>query len=768
MLKAGIITFASAHNYGAILQAYAMQTYLEKQGIETHIINYRPKQIDNVYKIYKIKRTKFLPVKVIRKVKKIAVTNLKYKWKIEKYNNFEDFINNTLNTTEEYKTLKQIQNAYLDYDILIAGSDQIWNTDLTKSFQPAYFLQFGKKEAIRISYAASLGRDELDEKYVLFYRRYLKNFDYITVREKSMIPIIQDLTEKEVIQVVDPTLLLEKKDYDKLKIDSKYKGQKYIYAHFIGKEEKVVEMADYVSKIKGIPVLHNLANPTFENELDYHYGEKIGQIIDMVQNAQMIISNSFHLTILAIMYGKQFITIPHKKRPERMKNLLESLGLEDHLIEDVRIMPDLKDLKIDYKKVKEKLIKDKEKSVKFLEKALFSKKPKCKTNYFTSKDEFECYGCELCADICPVQAITMEEDVEGFVYPKIDEKKCIHCDLCKKSCIYKNNTEKKDKLEKSEVYAIINKDKNVLEKSSSGGVFTALYEKFIKEGGYVVGVKYNEKMEPVYDITNTTEGCEKFRGSKYVRASVNDIRKKVKEKLEQGKKVLFSGNPCQIVALRKYLNKDYKNLYLAEIVCHGVPSPKIFRRYIEYIEEKYNGKVVNFEFRNKKVGWEISKITIKVTLDDGRELFEPARSNNFNRAFLNNYICRPGCYNCEFTGDTKNSDLSMADYWGIKDVMPKLNRDKGISLLKINTAKGKELFEDVKDKFNCYESNYEDAYKANHKHPMNITLKRYKVMEEQDYMDVDQALMKFNQFKNIKVKNTKKRRRNKKAMKKSI
>lgn len=758
MLKAGIITFASAHNYGAILQAYAMQNYLEKLGIEANIINFRPKEIDNVYKLYKIKKSKFKVVRIIKKAHKIAVTKLKYRWKIEKYNNFEEFINNKLNITEEYKNLKQIQNAYLDYDILIAGSDQIWNTDLTKKFQPAYFLEFGKKDAIKISYAASLGRDELDPKYVLFYRRYLKNFDYITVREKSMIPLLQDLTEKEIKQVVDPTLLLEKKDYDEIKIDSKYKGQKYIYVHFIGKDPKVIEIADYISNLLDIPILHNLPTKTFDNELDYHYNEKIGQIIDVVENAQMVISNSFHLTILSIMYEKQFITVPHSKRPERMKNLLEDLELENNLVEDVRILPDLKDLEIDYKKVQEKLQKAKKESVEFLNKALFNGKPETKTNYLISNDKFECYGCGLCADICPVKAITMEEDEEGFIYPKIDEEKCIHCDLCRKKCIYRKNESKEDKLENAEVYALINKNKEVLEKSTSGGVFTALYKKILKENGYVIGVKYTDEMEVAYDIAKTEEECEKFRGSKYVCASIDNVREKVKDLLEKDKKVLFVGNPCQIVALRKYLNKEYEKLYLVEFICHGVPSPKVFRRYIKYIEDKYDSKVVNFEFRNKEQGWVGKQRILKVILDDGRELIEPTRYNNYNRAFANDYMCRLSCYNCEFAGDTKNSDLVIGDYWGIQNVMPKLNTDKGVSLIKINTQKGKEIFQDIKDNFNYYESNYEDAYRANHKFPMKLSGKRIKMMTQIDDMEINKLLLKYNQFKSLKNKNGKKLR----------
>ena len=750
-MKAGIITFNSAHNYGAVLQVYAMQEYLKSLGIDVEVINYRIKEIDNVYKLYNVRRKDHKLIRGIKKTYKFIKVNISERWRIKRRENFEYFINNVLNTTKAYYTLAEIQKDFLQYDILIAGSDQIWNVELTKGFKPAYFLEFGNKDARRISYAASLGNDELPEKYIVFYKRYLENFDFISVREESMKELLKDVTDKPITRVIDPTLLLDKDKYDNIKIDTKFKGKDYIYVHFIGKDEKTYEMADKMSRMLKLPIVHNREKGLFEHELSGEFNERPEQFISVIENAKYIVTNSFHTTVFALIYEKDFITIPHIKRPARMQNLLEIAGLSNHLVEDVRIMPKLETLKIDYKDVKKRLLEERKGSIEFLNNAIYGEIPdKHEENYLKTHNRFNCYGCELCKDICPVQAIEMVEDEEGFKYPKIDKEKCIKCGLCEKNCIYR----KKVKQEKSEDYPIIYaasyKDTDVLKNSSSGGIFTALYKHILSQKGYVVGVKYNEDMVAEYAMADNEKDCEKFRGSKYVAASINGLRKDIKEKLEKGKKVLFTGNPCQIKALRTYLNKDYDNLYLVEIICHGVPSPKVFRLYIKYLEEKYKSKVVDFKFRDKEKGWATKNLsTIRVIFEDGREVTEFAKYNNFNRAFLNNYILRPGCHNCELTGNDGLADMTIGDFWGIESVMPQYakRQKNGISIIKINTEKGNSLFENISEKLEYYMSNYKEGYRSNHKSAVTLNENRFNLMEEVDGVEINSLLEKYNQFK---------------------
>lgn len=752
MKKAGIITYNSAHNYGAVLQCYALQSHLESIGLDVEVINYRNPKIDRGYNIFKFKRTKSKWKNRYHALRTRAKLIIKQRHRLEKHYAFEHFINNALNTTKPYKNYRQLKQEDFDYDYMFCGSDQIWNTYITKGFDPSYFLTFGKKDAIKISYAASLG-EQINPVFKDVYNRYIKELDYVSVREESMIDEFKNMTSRPVQRVLDPTLLLDRKQYDTIKKKTKYAGKDYIYVHYVGRTDpRVTKIAEELSKRTGLPILHNRRLNLFSNELAALYTEGPYKYLSAIENAKYVVSNSFHTTVFSIVYEKSFITIPHVKKPGRMKMLCELVGLENHLLGDVKDMPeDLSTLNIDYRLVKEKLSKEIEDSKEFINNAINNKRPnKHLDNYFFTKEKMNCYGCDVCKDNCPEDAITMVNDEEGFKYPQINMDRCIHCELCEKDCIYQNNEFYQVNNEYPKVFAAIHKEKAILDKSSSGGMFTPLYENMIKQGGYVIGVKYDENMNVIYDIASTIEECEKFRGSKYIKADINDVRIRVKELLDNGEKVLFSGNPCHIGALKKYLKKDYDNLVTVDIICHGVGSPKIFRKYLDYIENKYKAKITNFKFRDKINGARSNKSSVKIDLNNGKELIEPLIKNNLGRAYNSNLIQRIACYNCEFAGYERVSDITIGDYWGLQHYMPQVfkDNDNGISCISLNNAKGMEIFNKVKDDFNYYESNVSDMYKHNHKYPMVLSISRINLMKQIDDKDINELMQAYNRYKN--------------------
>lgn len=302
-----------------------------------------------------------------------------------------------------------------------------------------------------------------------------------------------------------------------------------------------------------------------------------------------------------------------------------------------------------------------------------------------------CCGCSACAQRCPKQCITMEEDPEGFLYPRIDLSKCIDCKLCEKVCPIINPNEDKQPLE---VYATINPDEETRKQSSSGGVFSLFATRIIQENGVVFGARFDENGEVKHDYTETLEGLAVFRGSKYVQSRIGNTYQKAESFLKSGKKVLFSGTPCQIAGLKRFLRKDYDNLITVDFICHGVPSPKIWRHYLKATcnqlagGKDYEIKAINF--RNKDRGWKNFSflLNLNVTGKTNKTLCEPAGNNAYMKGFLGNLYLRPSCHYCAAKSGKSGSDITIADYWGVQKQNPSLNDDKGVSLAFYNTPKG--------------------------------------------------------------------------------
>ena len=344
------------------------------------------------------------------------------------------------------------------------------------------------------------------------------------------------------------------------------------------------------------------------------------------------------------------------------------------------------------------------------------------------KEKHNCCGCSACVQICPKQCISMSADNEGFLYPQVNSSICIDCGLCEKVCPVINQNEPKEPLA---VYAAKNTNEEIRLKSSSGGVFTLLAEQVIAEGGVVFGARFNKSWEVIHDYTETVEGLEAFRGSKYVQSVIGDNFIKVKQLLADGRKVLFSGTPCQIAGLKKFLRKDYENLLTVEVVCHGVPSPMVWRDYLDYKRAKRAaGKntvssslnelpvITGISFRDKTNGWKkygfkicyaaskAAENSVSKSANIANREITPFNEDLFMKGFLKNIYLRPSCYYCAARQGKSGADISIADYWGIQSIHPEIDDDKGVSAILINTESGLEYFNNIKSKVECLQSNY--------------------------------------------------------------
>lgn len=323
----------------------------------------------------------------------------------------------------------------------------------------------------------------------------------------------------------------------------------------------------------------------------------------------------------------------------------------------------------------------------------------------------DCCGCNACAQRCPKHCITLQEDHEGFLYPKVDTNLCIECGLCEKVCPTINPGIEKEPLE---VYAAINPNESIRAESSSGGIFSLLAKKIIQENGIIFGARFNDNWEVIHDYTETLEGLTAFRGSKYVQSQIGNNFQKAETFLKTGRKVLFSGTPCQIAGLKRYLRKEYDNLITVDFICHGVPSPKVWRTYLNEIcenlvlETKNASFLTNKEkksyirsinFRDKNLGWKNFSFSLKMcstsTQDSEKsvELCEPFYKNSFMKGFLNDLTLRPSCYQCPCKPNKYKSDFTIADFWGIQYLLPDMDDDKGTSLIFINTNQGKLIYD---------------------------------------------------------------------------
>lgn len=306
-------------------------------------------------------------------------------------------------------------------------------------------------------------------------------------------------------------------------------------------------------------------------------------------------------------------------------------------------------------------------------------------------NKIDCCGCSACAMKCPKHCITMQADSEGFLYPVVNKEACIDCGLCEKVC---HELHPYDERKPLNVYAAINKNESIRLKSSSGGIFYLLAEKTISEGGVVFGARFDEDWQAVIDYAETLEEVKPFMGSKYVQARTATAFKDAEAFLKQGRKVLFSGSPCQIAGLHHYLRKEYDNLTTVDFVCHGVPSPKVWQRYLDEVVTSGKRAINDVQFRNKDDGWKKFNFVLSYDQEDkSYSLCSWHQQNHYMRAFLSDMILRPSCHDCRSKQGRSHSDITIADFWGIDKEMPEMDDDKGTGLVLVNTDKGRQALD---------------------------------------------------------------------------
>lgn len=363
-------------------------------------------------------------------------------------------------------------------------------------------------------------------------------------------------------------------------------------------------------------------------------------------------------------------------------------------------------------------------------------------------DNETCCGCKACGDKCPKNAIVFQATSNGFWVPKVDYDMCVKCGLCLKTCPVID----KEPLQKACVkcFGAWSKNEELRSDSTSGGIFSELAYEWLKNDGICVGAAYDEHFNVRHKIIKGTAGLSGLRKSKYVQSDTAGIYKEVKKFLDNREKVLFSGTPCQIEALLKFLGKEYSNLFTVDFICCGVPSPLAYEKYKELLEKKANSKIKSIWFKNKELGWH--NLGTKVEFENNRKYFRTGNRDLYMVSYIEDGLTiRNSCTKCKFRNIPHISDITIGDFWGIEVTHPSYNDDKGTSAVIVNTEKGMELFNAIKSKINYFDTTIENIAFG------NFTLYKSKELNnrQSDFFDLmkrtdyKKAMSKFGSYKGL-------------------
>lgn len=690
-MKTGLVTFYHIHHYGALLQAAATERAVESLGGQCEIIDYYVNQNNALFR----KPTG------VGSAAADAHTALHYKALKARYQRFETFAKDHLRISgHRFESLEELRNAELPYDLILSGSDQIWNPKIFPDghFDPVFFGAFSQRR--KIAYAPSFGVPHIPEGMEEELRRYLREFSHISVREKQGQKIVRDTTGQEVPVVLDPTLLLTAEQWSGMAAAPDLDGG-YILCYCISRPGALAPYIHQLAEKTGLPVvqlcgIRQKVHPKARCVLDAGPAEFLG----LFQHASYVCTNSFHGTVFSVQFQRPFFTAvapSELAEPEssRTFSILNRLGLTQRIIGkgDTAGLEDT----IDWTAVNQRLCLARQSSLDYLRAALTDEAceaaaPAGETaadGLPVLADHAHCTGCGACASGCPRDAISMERDKEGFSYPSVDLTLCVHCGHCTAICPILREREPKPQ---PAVFATWNRDDNIRRDSTSGGAFTALADYVLEGGGIVYGAAFDGRQHLRHAACFRKEDLWRLRGAKYVQSDLGETFREIKIALES-RTVLFSGTPCQVDGLYRYLGHRPENLITCDLVCHGVPSPGVWEDMARSIEQRKRKSLQAVRFRNKVTGWKDSHFT--TVYDDGSVDSAPLFRTEYGRAFGRALFLRPSCYRCAYTNLNRPGDFTLGDFWGLRpDELPE-QQEKGINLLLVNTAHGSHVFDQL-------------------------------------------------------------------------
>ena len=704
----GIITYYDGTNYGTTLQALALQKAISDLGYDNEIIDFIPylenKKIDIIK--YRISH----PREMTQKLYAIIVGKRYKEKRVLRSEKFNDFIKDNICLSKEtYHYNRDFINNPPQYDGFIVGSDQTWNPYVAGN-PDCLYLSFVKDSAWKGTYAPSISLADLNDIQKEHLQKMTKDIDFLSCREESGTNIIKECTGKKAYTVLDPTMLINANEWEKY-IKKVEKPENYILEYFLGDNKEYRKEIKKISERLKMKIVSLPYSYIDSSRTDGYYAGP-GEFLDLIKNASLVCTDSFHGTVFSIIFRRPMLTFnkyannDKKSENSRIHDLLRSFGISDRMFISDKSIKYERLLSLDKKIINENMDRLQEKSYKYLRNMLQNKgKSNTRDNISSVDIKNNCYSCFACEYVCPTKAITLDED-KGFFRPFIDENKCIYCGKCKEKCLIENDIAVKPFIGKA--YISFLREELERKKSSSGGVFKALADSYIENGGYVVGCIYDDNLQPKHVVTNERNVVDKMVGSKYVQSNLIGVYESISKLLEQGKHVLFSGLPCQVRTVYNLFSK-YETLTLVALVCHGVMPRDIWRKYI--IEEEYRkgNRVKTCNMRDKRKGW--TDYGLCFTFEDGTEEIVYRKTNgHLLKCYTDGLWENDRCLSCKIKGDHIVADIIIGDGWSGNNISPGIDDGKGISEVFLMSKKGDKCFSEIKEKMITKECNFNLLY----------------------------------------------------------
>ena len=684
MKRIGIVTIVDNYNFGNRLQNYATYYYLKKNyGIKAETLaSHKDGRCDHGSFLPGLKDSAVL---VLSRFPDIMEKRFN-----PRVNRWVSFVNwsRRIPTRHYYNSFDLPEELGKKYDCLFAGSDQIWNYSFSSDRFYNYFLQFAEHDK-RAALSASFGVEEIPDEWKQRYKEGLAGMKYISVREEAGAKIVKELTGRDVPVLADPVMMLDREEWlataEQPRVDC---SVPYVLKYYLGDEDD--RKIDQWAERNGYRVYELMKED--KPEL---YSAGPGEFLTLIDRAALVCSDSFHCIAFSILMKKPFIVYArkgkHNNMSSRMDTLLNKFGFSDRW----DTLLDEKDyLNCDFREVDGRLAAERRIFREYTDTVLNAEK----ASKVHLADKNTCTGCTACASICPKHCIEMKEDENGFYYPHVDASTCINCGACERICPILNEVSKN--AVQPEAYAAYSLDEELRADSSSGGVFSELAKTVLEKGGLVYGAAYDESFRVYHREVATLEDLKELRGAKYAQSCLGETFTAVKEHLDRKQELLFCGTPCQVAGLRAFLKKDYDNLLCVDFVCHGVPSPMAWRRYIEYRARIDNdGKLpVKINLRDKSSGWSRYQYSNTFQYDKDKEHRDISTQSVYMKLFTQDYLSRLSCGRCKFKGYSRSSDITLGDFWGIWDVAPEMDDDRGTSVVLIHSAKGRKTWNEISER----------------------------------------------------------------------